>query len=133
VEGEAMASGIAYASDISTTLRNVTNELRQLQDLLLFAEKLDPSILTDFRDIIDRIRHNAWAVQQYGELIANEIEPNPIGSIQAGERIRTVCQLCKLLEADLDSLERHLQDAQLFGLYHATRELGHRLRGLIGN
>jgi hypothetical protein len=72
-------------------------------------------------------------VQQYGELIANEIEPNPIGSIQAGERIRTVCQLCKLLEADLDSLERHLQDAQLFGLYHATRELGHRLRGLIGN
>jgi hypothetical protein len=128
-----MASGIAYASDISTTLRNVTNELRQLQDLLLFAEKLDPSILTDFRDIINRIRHNAWAVQQYGELIANEIEPNPIGSIQAGERIRTVCQLCKLLEADLDSLERHLQDAQLFGLYHATRELGHRLRGLIGN
>jgi hypothetical protein len=128
-----MASGIAYASDISTTLRNVTNELRQLQDLLLFAEKLDPSILTDFRDIINRIRHNAWAVQQYGELIANEIEPNPIGSIQAGERIRTVCQLCKLLEADLDSLECHLQDAQLFGLYHATRELGHRLRGLIGN
>jgi hypothetical protein len=77
VEGEAMASSIAYASDISMTLQNVTNELRQLQDLLLFAEKLDPSILTDFRDIINRIRHNAWAVQQYGELIANEIEPTP--------------------------------------------------------
>ena len=128
-----MASGIAYASDISTTLQNVTNELLQLQDLLLFAEMLDPGILTDFRDIINRIRHNASAVQQYRVITANEIEPNPSGSIQAGEIIRTVCQLCKLLEDDLDSFERHLQDAQLFGLYHATRELGRRLRELIGN
>jgi len=68
-----MAFGIAYASDISTTLQNVTNELRQLQDLLLFAEKLDPSILTDFRDIIDRIRHNAWAVQQYWKVADGQL------------------------------------------------------------
>jgi hypothetical protein len=128
-----VVSNIAYAPDIPTTLQSVTNELRRLEELLLLAEQLDPRILTDFRDVVNRIRHTAWAVHQYGELIADEKEPNPIGSILAGERIRTVCQLCKLLNADLGHSEIHLQDGQLLGLYNATQELGHRLRELIGN
>ena len=128
-----MASSIAYASDISTTLQNVTNELRQLQDLLLFAEKLDPSILTDFRDAVNRIRHTAWAVHEYGELIADGQEPNAIVSILVGERIHTVCQLCKLLESDLGNPGIHLDDDQLLSLDHTTEKLRRRLRELIGN
>ena len=128
-----MASNIAYAPDIPTTLQSVTNELRRLQDLLLLAEDLDPRVLTDFRDVVNRVRHTARAVHQYGELIADEKEPNPVGSILAGERIRTVCQLCKLLDADLVDPEIRLQSGQLLGLYNATQELGLRLRELIGN
>ena len=128
-----MASKIAYAPNIPTTLQNVTNELRRLQDLLLLAEELDPRILSDFRDVVNRIRQTAWAVHQYGALIADEKEPNPIVSILAGERIRTICQLCKLLDSDLDNPDVHLQDGQLFGLYNAIQELGQRLRELIGN
>jgi len=128
-----VASNIAYAPDIPTTLQSVTNELRRLQDLLLLAEDLDPRVLTDFRDVVNRVRHTARAVHQYGELIADEKEPNPVGSILAGERIRTVCQLCKLLDADLVDPEIRLQSGQLLGLYNATQELGLRLRELIGN
>jgi len=128
-----MVSNIAYAPDIPTTLQSVTNELRRLQDVLMLAEDLDPRILADFRDVINRVRNTAWAVHQYGELIADKKEPNPIGSILAGERVRTVCQLCKLLENDLGNSEIHLQDCQLFGLYNTTQELGHHLRELIGN
>jgi hypothetical protein len=102
-----MVSNIAYAPDIPTTLQSVTNELRRLQDVLMLAEDLDPRILADFRDVINRVRNTAWAVHQYGELIADEKEPNPIGSILAGERVRTVCQLCKLLENDLGNSEIH--------------------------
>jgi hypothetical protein len=132
-EKKAVASNIAYAPDIPTTLQSVTNELRRLQDLLLLAEDLDPRVLTDFRDVVNRVRHTARAVHQYGELIADEKEPNPVGSILAGERIRTVCQLCKLLDADLVDPEIRLQSGQLLGLYNATQELGLRLRELIGN
>jgi len=132
-EGMAMASNIAYAPDIPTTLQSVTNELRRLQDLLMLAEDLDPRILTDFRDAVNRVRHTAWAVHEYGELIADEKEANPIASILAGERVRTVCQLCKLLVADLANPEIHLQDGQLLGLYNTTQELGYHLHELIGN
>jgi hypothetical protein len=132
-KGKAMASNIAYAPDIPTTLQSVTNELRRLQDVLLLAEDLDPRILTDFRDVVNRARNTAWAVHQYGELIADEKEPNPIGSILAGERIRTIGQLCKLIETDLGDPQIHLQDGQVLGLYNTTQELGHRLRELIGN
>ena len=128
-----MASGVAYALDISPTIHNVTNELRQLQDLLLFAEELDPSILIGCRDVLNRVRHTAWAVQQYGESVGHGKGTNRIGLIQGGEHIRTVCQLCNLLEADLCNLKIHLQDAQLFGLSNATQELSHRLREVIEN
>jgi hypothetical protein len=128
-----MAFKLAYVPDIPTTIQSVTNELRRLQDLLTLAEDLDPRILTDFRDAVNRVRHTAWAVHEYGELIANEKEPSPIGSILAAERIRTICQLCKLLAADLGNPEIHLRDGHLLGLYNTTQELGHRLRELIGN
>ena len=128
-----MVSNIAYAPDIPTTLQSVTNELRRLQDVLMLAEDLDPRILADFRDVINRVRNTAWAVHQYGELIADEKEPNPIGSILAGERVRTVCQLCKLLESDLGNPGIHLDDDQLLSLDHTTEKLRRRLRELIGN
>jgi len=128
-----MASNIAYVPDIPATLQNVTNELRRLQELLMLAEELDPRILTDFRDVVNRVRNTAWAVHQYGALIADEKESNPIASILAAERIRTICQLCKLLAGDLGNPAIHLQDGQLFELYNVTQELGQRLRELIGN
>ncbi len=128
-----MASNIAYVPDIPTTIQSVTNELRQLEDLLMLVNDLDPRVLSDFRDVVNRVRHTAWAVHRYSEVIANENEPNPAGSILAGERIRTIRQLCKLVEADLGNPEIHLRDGQLLGLYDTTQELGHRLRELVGN
>jgi len=128
-----MSSSFGYASDVSTTLQSVTDELRRLQDLLLSTEKPDPRILTEFREVVNRVRHTAWAVHQYSELLADQQAPNPVSSILAGERIRTVCQLCKLVETDLENPEVHLQDGQLVGLYVATLRLANRLRELTGN
>ena len=128
-----MASRIADASGISTTLQSITTELGQLQEMLLVAHELDPRILTDFRDVVNRVRRTAWAVHQYGEMIADEKEANPIASILAAERVRTICQLCKLLDSDLNNPEIFLPAGQLSGLYDVMQELGQRLRELIGN
>jgi ATP-dependent protease HslVU (ClpYQ) peptidase subunit len=61
-----MSSVYELAPDLSATLRGVTQELRQLEDLLVMADKPDPNVLTEFRDVVNRLRQTAWAVQQYG-------------------------------------------------------------------
>jgi hypothetical protein len=128
-----MASHIASVPDISTTLQGVTEELRQLEDLLMLADRPDLRILTEFRDVVNRLRETAWAVQQYGKLIANHSASSHVGSMLAGERVRTVCQLCKLVEIDLDNPEIHLQDGQTDGLYGAIYRLAQRLREHVAN
>jgi hypothetical protein len=130
---KAMASNIAYVPDLSTTLQGVTEELRQLEGLLIMADQPDPRILTEFRDVVNRLRQTAWAVQQYSKLMANHSASSHVGSLLAGERIRTVCQLCKLLEVDLENPEIHLQDGQTDGLYGAIYRLAHRLREHVAN
>jgi hypothetical protein len=45
---------------ISVRLQNVTNELRQIQDSLASEKELDPRILIDFRDAVNRVRNTAW-------------------------------------------------------------------------
>lgn len=128
-----MASHLASVPDISTTLQGVTEELRQLEDLLMLADRPDPRILTEFRDVVNRLRQTAWAVQQYGKLIADQSASSHVDSMLAGERVRTVCQLCKLLEIDLNNSEIQLQDGQTDGLYGAIYRLAQRLRERVAN
>lgn len=128
-----MSSGFEPVPNISATLQSVTQELRRLQELLLSAEKPDPRILTEFRDAVNRIRQAAWALHQYGEIIADQTSSNPIASILAVERIRTVCQLCKLIEADLGNPEIHLPNGQLDGLCRTMSQLTQRLREYVGS
>jgi hypothetical protein len=128
-----MSSGFGLAPDLSTTLQGVTEELRQLEGLLIMADQPDPRILTEFRDVVNRLRQTAWAVQQYSKLMANQLASNHVGSLLAGERVRTVCQLCKLLEIDLENPDIHLQDGQTDGLYEAIYRLAHRLREHVAN
>jgi parvulin-like peptidyl-prolyl isomerase len=128
-----MSSNFGYAPDITSTLQGVTDELWRLQDLLLQAEQPDLRMLMAFRDVVNRLRQTAWAVQQYGELIADQKAAKPIRSILAGERIRTVCQLCKLLAGDLANPETHFQDGQLLGLHEAVQQLDLRLCEHTGN
>ncbi len=124
-----MSSGFGPAPDISSTLQSVTQELRRLEQLLLSAEKPDPRILTEFRDAVNRIRQAAWTLYQYGEVIADQTSLNPVASILARERIRTVCQLCKLIEADLQNPEINFLEGQLEGLCDTLSRLAYRLTG----
>ncbi len=128
-----MSSNFGYAPDITSTLQGVTDELWRLQDLLLQSEQPDLRMLVAFRDVVNRLRQTAWAVQQYGELIADQKASKPIRALLAGERIRTVCQLCKLLEGDLGNSEIHFQNGQLLGLHEAVQQLDLRLCEHTGN
>jgi hypothetical protein len=84
----AVKSGSSGAVTVSRRLEKAITELRRLQQLLLSGEGLDPHILTDFRDALNRVRNTAWSAQQYMAFKATGQDSTSVLSILAGERVR---------------------------------------------
>jgi len=69
---------------ISLRLQNVTNELRQIQDVLVSEKELDSRILSDFRDAVNRVRNTVWGLEQYANSKTAETDPNAVLTVLAG-------------------------------------------------
>jgi hypothetical protein len=111
---------------VSGRLKSAVEELRRVDRLLLGGD-LDPRILTDFRDALNRVRNTAWSAQQYLTRKDNQQDPNSVLSLLAGERIRATYQLCQALLSDLDSPDVRFQTGQLAELQTAIKTLSDRL------
>lgn len=125
-----MNSGTGTATDTSDRLKAAIAELGGIQSLLVAGE-LDPRILTDFRDAVNRIRNTAWAAYQYTESKITGDDSRSIISIVAGERIRAAYQLCQAIQDDLDTTDVHLQAGQLIQLHAATKSLTEKLSDVV--
>jgi hypothetical protein len=125
-----MNSGAGTATDTSDRLKAAIAELGGIQSLLLAGE-LDPRILSDFRDAVNRIRNTAWAAYQYTESKIAGNDSRSIISIVAGERIRAAYQLCQAIQDDLETTDVHLQAGQLIQLHAATKSLTNKLRDVV--
>lgn len=119
-------------SSISVRLERVTNELREIQDLLQQEENVDPRILTDFRDAVNRVRNTAWAVEQYANSKTTETDPQTVVSVLAGERVRVAYQLCRLIQADLATEGIQFQKGQLHRFRDVATELERQLGKAVG-
>jgi hypothetical protein len=123
----AVTSSSGVNATISVRLQSATNELRQIQDLLASESELDPRILSDFRDAVNRVRNTVWGLEQYANSKTMETDPNTVLTVLAAERIRVAYQLCKLVQGDLANPETQFQKGQLLQLRDATQELARRL------
>ena len=130
-EAGAVKSRSAGAVNVSHRLQKAITELRGLQKLLVSAEGLDPRILTDFREALNRIRNTAWSAQQYIALKATDQDSASVLSILAGERIRAAYQLCQAIQADLQSSEVNFQTGHLLQLHAAAKALTEQLSDVI--
>jgi len=117
---------------ISLRLQNVTNELRQIQDVLVSEKELDSRILSDFRDAVNRVRNTAWGLEQYANSKTAETDPNAVLTVLAGERVRVAYQLCKHVQSDLANPEIQFQKGRLLHLRDATQELALQLGEVVG-
>jgi hypothetical protein len=111
---------------VSGRLKSAVEELRRVDRLLLGGD-LDPRILTDFRDALNRVRNTAWSAQQYLTLKDNQQDSNSVLALLAGERIRAMYQLCQALVSDLDSPDVRFQTGQLAELQSAIKKLAERM------
>jgi hypothetical protein len=118
------------ATDTSERLKSTIEELAAIQSLLVTGE-LDPRILADFRDAVNRVRNTAWAAYQYAELKITGRDWGSIISVAAAERMRALYQLCQAIQEDLASTDVQLQAGQLIQLHEATKTLTEKLDEVI--
>ena len=126
-----MSSATHTGDSISVRLENVTDELRQIHELLASEDDVDSRILTDFRDAVNRVRNTAWAVEQYANSKQTETDPQTVLSVLAGERIRVAYQLCRLIQGDLANPDIQFQKGQLLQFRDAANELERQVNALI--
>lgn len=125
-----MIAGTPEVGTVSDRLKSAVKELRQL-DKLLVKDDVDPRILSDFRDALNRVRNTAWSAQQYVSLKGTEQDSQSVLTLLAGERIRATYQLCQALEGDLGSTDIRFQPGQLVQLCSAAKSLTQRLEQAV--
>jgi hypothetical protein len=99
------------ASGTQSPLGQAIVELQRLHKILL-AGTLEPRILTDFRDALNRVRTAAWAAQQYVIRKETEQDSGSVLSLLVGERVRVTYQLCQAISDDLKTNGYRLSSRQ---------------------
>jgi len=117
-----VSSEPAPRADVSERLASAIAELRALQGPLLTA-KVDPSVLTDFRDALNRVRNTAWAAQQSANAPLFDQGAATVASYLTAERIRATYQLCRSLHGDIRRDDIEFQKGPLAELYGAAKTL----------
>jgi hypothetical protein len=125
-----VADDLIGDSNARSRLEQAIVELLRLDEVLI-SGNLEPRILADFRDALNRVRTAAWAAQQY--VIRRDIDQDPssVLSLLVGERIRATYQLCQAISEDLKRTDIEFQAGSLVQLYEATKALTEQLDDVI--
>lgn len=116
--------------NVRMRLEKAISELQGLQELLLSGD-LDPHVLADFRDAVNRVRNTAWVAQQYASRKERNQDSTTVFSLMAGERVRAAYQLCRSISTDLKRTDIEFQAGSLVHLHEVTKALTEQLEGVI--
>ena len=125
-----MTSESPGGSDTSSTLEQAIVELQRLHEILL-AGDLEPRVLADFREALNRVRTAAWAAQQYVACKETQQDSSSVLSFLVGERIRATYQLCQAISDDLKRTDIDFQAGSLVQLYEVAKALTEQLNSVI--
>ena len=117
-------------SNAPSPLAQAIVELQRLHEVLLSGD-LEPRVLTDFRDALNRVRTAAWAAQQYMACKETEQDSGSVLSLLVGEGIRVTYQLCQAISGDLNRTDIEFQAGSLVQLSEVTKALTEQLNGVI--
>ena len=115
---------------VPSRLERAIEELQVINEVLHSGD-LDPRVLPDFRDAVNRARTAAWAAQQS---VASEETGDGLSSVLtllAGERVRAAYQLCQSISHDLKRPELNVPAGSLIQLYEVMSALTEELKGVV--
>ena len=127
VNGTSESTG---GSGAQSPLEQAIVELQRPHEVLLSGD-LEPRVLTDFRDALNRVRIAAWAAQQYVIRRETEQESGSVLSLLVGERVRVTYQLCQAINDDLKRTDINFKAGSLVQLYEVITALTEQLSGVI--
>lgn len=122
-----MGSQPAPGTNVSQRVASAITELTALQEPLLSGE-VDPRVLTDFRDALNRVRNTAWAAQQSAAAGLFDDGASKVAALLVSERIRAAYQLCRSLRDDVCRDDIDFQKGQLLELYGVAKILVKELK-----
>ena len=105
-------------------------ELQGLHEVLL-SEDLEPRVLADFRDALNRVRTAAWATQQCVARKETDQGSGSMLSFLAGERIRAAYQLCLAISEDLKRPDIAAPAGSLIQFCEVVSALTEQLKGIV--
>jgi hypothetical protein len=111
---------------LSMRFKSAIKELQALHKLL-GCDDVDPRVLVDFRDALNRVRNGMGGATIRGHKLFDQA-PTSMASLLASERVRAACQLCRSIREDLEGEEIQFQKGQLTELYGVATQLTEQLR-----
>src|SRR5260370_42470027 len=87
---------------ISSELKRLASDLRQLEQRLPSENAPDLAILNEFRQAVDNVRLTAWTVSELINAKQTRRDPGAVLSFVAAERLRRFDQLVISLAEDID-------------------------------
>ncbi|MGA3200620.1 MAG: hypothetical protein ABSD89_14630 [Halobacteriota archaeon] len=115
---------------VRSHLEKGISELQGLHEVLL-SDDLDPRVLADFRDALNRVRTAAWAAQQYVARKEIDQDSTSVLSFLAGERIRAAYHLCQAISEDLKRTDIAVPAGSLIQLCEVMSALTEQLKGTV--
>ena len=115
---------------VPSRLEKAISELQSLNELLLCGD-VDPRILMDFRDALNRVRTAAWAAQQYVTRKETEQDSTSVLSFLAGERVRAAYHLCQSISEDLNRPDISVPAGSLIQFFEVMSTLTEQLKGVV--
>lgn len=125
-----MAGEVIVQNRINDQLTRAIAELKSIREPLLSGE-VDPEVLADFRDALNRVRNMAWAAQQSAASSFLEESPGTVAAFLAAERIRAAYQLCRAIQEDVRREDLEVPKGSLAEFYGAARSLVDDLKARV--
>ena len=117
-------------NSVSEKMKKAISDMRAFETLLLHDD-VDPRVLGDFRDALNRVRNVAWAAQQSVAGRLSDKANGDVGCLLATERLRAAYQLCRALREDLNRNGIEFQKGQLAEMHVVAAALARQLKNRL--
>jgi hypothetical protein len=121
----------ALPGAISGRLKEISGELREIEQALKAGATPELLHLQEFRHVLDNARLTAWTVSELLSAVESKKDPANVLSFVAAERLRRSNQMLKDLCTDIDHHGVTWQTNGIQALFETVNSLQLQLRKLV--
>jgi hypothetical protein len=110
-------------STLSSEIKRLSSELRDLEKRLQSESTPDPTALAEFRHAVDGVRLAAWSVSELINTRHGDKDSDSVLSFLAAERLRRFEQLVRSIRGDIERRVITFKTRGMTTLFHSVTVL----------